>query len=145
MVTQNLRKLKHGIYTTKIYTKEEARQNNMELTASRLNGHIVDKDGNKKKGLGGGNCQISSTLYNAVLATPNLAIIERHEHSNDVPYVAKGKDAAVAYGSYDFKFRNDTGHDIKLLFEVTKDNVTESLVILGYYTINIFMFYIISV
>ena len=41
MVTQNLRKLKHGIYTTKIYTKEEARQNNMELTASRLNGHIV--------------------------------------------------------------------------------------------------------
>ena len=158
MITQNLRKLKHGIYTTKIYTKEEARQNNMELTASRLNGHIVkngetfsfcntlgpsssktgyqeadifDKDGNKKKGIRGRNCQISSTLYNAVLATPNLAIIERHEHSNDVPYVAKGKDAAVAYGSYDFKFRNDTGHDIKLLFEVTKDNVTASIVILG--------------
>ena len=48
-----------------------------------------------------------------------------------MPYVAKGKDAAVAYGSYDFKFRNDTGHDIKLLFEVTKDNVTASIVILG--------------
>ena len=68
----------------------------------------------RKKAFGGGNCQVSSTLYNAVLATPNLVITERHEHSNNVPYVAKGKDAAVAYGSYDFKFRNDTGSDIKI-------------------------------
>lgn len=47
--------------------------------------------GNKKKGLGGGNCQISSTLYNAVLTIPSLKVIERHEHSNKVPYAKKEK------------------------------------------------------
>ena len=62
----------------------------------------------KQKVFGGGNCQVSSTLYNAVLAVSSLSITERHEHSNDVPYVKDGKDAAVAYGSYDFKFINNT-------------------------------------
>lgn len=141
-------------FTTKIYTKEKARQNNMQITASRLNGKIVkngstfsfcntlgpssskngyqeadifDNDGNKKKGLGGGNCQISSTLYNAVLSTPGLKVVERHEHSNKVPYVKNGKDAAVAYGSYDFKFRNESGNDIKITFNVTSDNVTTTI------------------
>ncbi len=141
-------------FTTKIYTKEKARQNNMQITASRLNGKIVkngstfsfcntlgpssskngyqeadifDNDGNKKKGLGGGNCQISSTLYNAVLSTPGLKVVERHEHSNKVPYVKKGKDAAVAYGSYDFKFCNESGNDIKITFNITSDNVTTTI------------------
>ena len=141
-------------FTTKIYTKEKARQNNMQITASRLNGKIVkngstfsfcntlgpssskngyqeadifDNDGNKKKGLGGGNCQISSTLYNAVLSTPGLKVVERHEHSNKVSYVKKGKDAAVAYGSYDFKFCNESGNDIKITFNVTSDNVTTTI------------------
>ena len=54
-----------------------------------------------------GNCQISTTLYNAVLAIPSLVVTERRAHSNSVPYIQKGKDAATAYGSYDFKFRND--------------------------------------
>ena len=83
--------------------------------------------GNKKKGLGGGNCQISSTLYNAVLTIPSLKVIERHEHSNKVPYAKKGKDAAVAYGSYDFKFQNNSGNDIKRTFNVTSDNVTATI------------------
>lgn len=83
--------------------------------------------GNKKKGLGGGNCQISSTLYNAVLTIPSLKVIERHEHSNKVPYAKKGKDAAVAYGNYDFKFQNNSGNNIKLTFNVTSDNVTATI------------------
>lgn len=122
-------------FSTKIYSTDSARQNNVSITCNTLNETIVkngetfsfcgtvgqassskgyqkadifDKDGNKKKGLGGGNCQISSTLYNAVLAVPTLVVTERHSHSNYVPYIAKGKDAAVAYGSYDFKFRNDS-------------------------------------
>ena len=145
-------------FSTKIYTKDSSRQNNMNITASRLNGHIVkngetfsfcntlgpsssangykeadiyDNDGNKKKGLGGGNCQISTTLYNAVLAVPSLTVIERHAHSNYVPYIQKGKDAAVAYGSYDFKFKNNSGKDIKLLFEVTNSSVTASIIQIG--------------
>lgn len=141
-------------FSTKIYTKDSARQNNISITSSILNETIVangstfsfcnavgqatsdrgyqeadifDKDGNKKKGLGGGNCQVSTTLYNAVLKVPSLVVTERHEHSNKVPYIETGKDAAVAYGSYDLKFRNDTGFDIKIKSEATSDNITINL------------------
>ena len=48
---------------------------------------VFDKDGNVIKGYGGGNCQISSTLYNALLELPNIEIIERHKHSKKVYYV----------------------------------------------------------
>ena len=75
-----------------------------------------------------GNCQISTTLYTAVLATSNLVVTERHANSNSGPYIAKGKDAAVAYGSYDFKFKNNSGKDIKLLFEVNNSSVTSSII-----------------
>ncbi len=141
-------------FSTKIYSNDTNRTKNMEITASTLNGTIVkngetfsfcntvgpatsskgyleadiyDHDGNKKKGYGGGNCQVSSTLYNAVLAVSSLTVIERHPHSNHVPYVADGKDAAVASGSYDFKFRNDTGNDIKILSSVTEGLVNVTL------------------
>ena len=144
-------------FSTKIYSNDTNRTKNMEITTSTLNGTIVkngetfsfcntvgpatsskgyleadiyDHDGNKKKGYGGGNCQVSSTLYNAVLAVSSLTVIERHPHSNHVPYVADGKDAAVAYGSYDFKFRNDTGNDIKILSSVTEGLVNVTLMIL---------------
>ena len=50
-----------------------------------------------------------------MLAVPSLVVTERHKHSNTVPYIQTGKDAAVAYGSYDFKFVNQTGFDIKIL------------------------------
>ena len=144
-------------FTTKIYSKDSARQNNISITCDTLNDTIVkngetfsfcgtvgqattskgyekadifDKNGNKKKGLGGGNCQISTTLYNALLSVPSLVVTERHEHSNYVPYIAKGKDAAVAYGSYDLKFRNDSDNDVKILSSTDGNNVTVSLVAL---------------
>ena len=142
-------------FSTKIYNKESERQTNVEITCSTLNGTIVrngstfsfcdtvgqattdkgyqeadifDRDGNKKKGLGGGNCQVSTTLYNAALQVPNIEIIERHEHSNKVPYISEGKDAAVAYGSYDLKFKNNTGNDIMIKADATTNNVTITLV-----------------
>lgn len=142
-------------FSTKIYSSDPARQNNISITCNTLNGTLVkkgetfsfcgtvgqastnkgyqkadifDKDGNKKKGLGGGNCQISSTLYNAVLSVPSLVVTERHAHSNSVPYIAKGKDAATAYGSYDFKFRNDSGNDIKITASTDGKTVTTTLV-----------------
>lgn len=141
-------------FTTNIYSKDSSRQNNIKITCSTLNGTIVkngatfsfcntvgpstsskgyqkadiyDHNGNKKKGYGGGNCQISSTLYNAVLANPNLQVVERHPHSNHVPYVKKDKDAAVAYGSYDFKFKNNTGNDIKILASTDGATVTTTI------------------
>lgn len=70
--------------------------------------------GNTVQTLGGGNCQVSSTLYNAVLKVGDLKIVERHPHSKEVHYVAKDKDAAVSHGSVDFKFKNNTGNDIKI-------------------------------
>lgn len=127
-------------FTTKIYTKDSERQKNISITCSSLNDTFVNngetfsfcntvgkattskgyekadvyKDGKVVQALGGGNCQVSSTLYNAVLKVKDLNVTERHEHSNSVPYVAKGKDAAVSYGSYDFKFVNNTGNKIKI-------------------------------
>ena len=77
-----------------------------------------------------GNCQISSTLYNAILSVPSLVVTERHAHSNSVPYIAKGKDAAVAYGSYDLKFRNDSGNDVKILASTDGATVTATLLAL---------------
>lgn len=82
----------------------------------------------RKKDLVGGNCQISSTLYNAVLSVPTLVVTERHEHSNHVPYVQKGKDAAIAYGSYDFKFRNNSGNDIKINCSTDSKSITVTLI-----------------
>ena len=155
--TDNIPKTVEGqlsAFSTKIYSNDANRTKNMEITTSTLDGTIVkkgetfsfcntvgpatsskgyleadiyDHNGNKKKGYGGGNCQVSSTLYNAVLEVSGLTIIERHPHSNHVPYVPDGKDAAVAYGSYDFKFRNDTGNDIKILSSVTEGLVNVTL------------------
>jgi vancomycin resistance protein YoaR len=64
-------------------------------------------------GVGGGICQVSSTLYNAVLLA-NLPIVERHNHSVAVAYVPTGTDATVTYQSKDFRFRNDTGSNTKV-------------------------------
>ena len=141
-------------FSTKVYSKDANRQNNIKLACSELNGTIVpngstfsfcktvgqstpqkgyteadifDEDGNKKKGIGGGKCQISTTLYNAVLNVPNLIVTERHEHSNKVPYIQYGKDAAVNYGTYDLKFENRTGFDIKINADSTSDAVNISI------------------
>ncbi|MGE5403398.1 MAG: VanW family protein [Candidatus Saccharibacteria bacterium] len=61
-----------------------------------------------KPGIGGGICQVSSTLYNAFLLA-NLPIVERHNHSLTVPYVAPGLDATVSYPVYDLRVKNNTG------------------------------------
>lgn len=59
------------------------------------------------EGIGGGVCQVSSTLYNAILLA-NLEILERTNHSLPVAYVPMGRDATVVYGAIDLKFRNNT-------------------------------------
>ena len=111
-------------FSTKIYSSDTARQNNIQITCNTLNNttvksgtsfsfcttvgkatsargyqeaDIYDNDGNKKKGLGGGNCQVSTTLYNAVAKVNGIKVTERHNHSNRVPYAKSGKDAAVAH------------------------------------------------
>ena len=58
-------------------------------------------------GLGGGVCQVSTTLYNSVLLA-DLEIVDRSNHSLPVSYVPIGRDATVVYDAVDFKFRNNT-------------------------------------
>lgn len=70
-----------------------------------------DSNGKVIKIIGGGICQVSSTLYNAALMA-DLEIIERHAHSAPVDYVPQGKDATVCYSNVDFKFKNTTNKNI---------------------------------
>ncbi|MBQ6375195.1 MAG: VanW family protein [Clostridia bacterium] len=75
---------------------------------------------NKEMGFGGGVCQASTTLYNAVIQA-GMSIIQRHRHSMTVTYVNPSQDAAVAYADKDFVFRNDTEHPIFIYTNVTKE------------------------
>lgn len=68
-------------------------------------------------GIGGGVCQVSSTLYNAVLLS-NLKIIERQNHSLTLSYVGLGRDATISGDYIDLKFMNDTDYPIYVYGEV---------------------------
>ncbi|MDD2510600.1 MAG: VanW family protein [Syntrophomonas sp.] len=72
---------------------------------------MVIVNGKFEPGLGGGVCQVSSTLYNAVLLA-GLEIVERHNHALAVAYVPVGRDATVAYGLQDFRFKNNSAYPI---------------------------------
>jgi serine/threonine protein kinase len=78
-------------------------------------GEVVD-------GIGGGICQVSSSLYLSCLYA-DLKITERRAHRYTVTYVPLGEDATVSWGSQDYKFVNDTDYPIKILSEVTGGNV----------------------
>lgn len=139
-------------FSTKLAGKDTPRSRNIGITTSILDGTEVesgetfsfcetignptadkgyeeadsfDADGNTVKTLGGGNCQVSSTLYNVVLQISDLEVKERHAHSKAVHYVEKDKDAAVSYGSVDFKFKNNTGNTIKIYasFDLNSVNI----------------------
>lgn len=70
-------------------------------------------NGRHDTGIGGGICQVSTTLYNAALYA-NMAIKRRSNHSMPVPYVPVGRDATVDYGNLDFIFQNSYDHPIAI-------------------------------
>ena len=72
--------------------------------------------------VGGGVCKIASLLYNVVILA-NLTVVERHPHSMTVPYVPPGQDATVAYGVYDFRFRNTGDGPILIWAEMIGDTL----------------------
>lgn len=142
-------------FSTKVSQKDPDRQTNITLACNSLNGIIIkagetfsfcdtlgpakpedgykkadafDGEGNTIQTYGGGKCQVSTTMYNAVLAVPTLTVVERHEHSGPVYYVEEGKDACVSYGSCDFKFTNNNEFDIKMYVSNTPDSVDVSIV-----------------
>ena len=88
--------------------------------------------GNEKvKGVGGGVCQASTTLYDAVIMA-NMTILERHNHKMTVSYVEPSQDAAVEYGTNgtdgkNFVFRNDTDHAIYIYTSVDREFATVTI------------------
>ena len=83
------------------------------------NGEVVD-------GIGGGICQISSTLYNSALMA-NLEIVERRNHQFVTSYVPAGRDATVVYGMTDFKFKNTRKYPIRIIASAKNGIATVSL------------------
>lgn len=78
--------------------------------------------GQIRDGTGGGICQVSTTLYNAVLRA-NLEVSERHNHMFTVGYVPLGTDAAVSYGYADLKFKNTTGYPLVIKAIVNNNSI----------------------
>ena len=79
-------------------------ENGFKIAPIKVNGEKVDGDG-------GGVCQVTTTLYNAVLKI-NLEILEHYNHFGGVSYVPKGMDATVSYGSKNFVFKNTKNYPI---------------------------------
>ena len=132
-----------GEFTTKFAIQEKNRTANLVAAAKALDRKVVRpgetfsfnntvgpreletgyKDayviinGEYVQGIGGGVCQVSSTLYNAVLLG-NLKVVERVPHAVAVSYVVAGQDATVNYPNIDFKFQNDTASLLYLRTEI---------------------------
>lgn len=82
-------------------------------------GQVVD-------GIGGGICQISSTLYNTALLA-NLDIVERRNHQFVTSYVPAGRDATVVYGVTDFKFKNTRKYPVRIVASANNGIATISM------------------
>ena len=136
-------------FSTKYDASNKNRSTNLEIAAQKINGKVlmpgeifsynkvvgkrtveegykdakIYADGGVVDGLAGGICQISSTLYNAVLLA-NLEIVERRNHSYVTSYVSAGRDATVVYGAIDFQFKNSRNYPIKIEASV-KNGIAE--------------------
>lgn len=93
--------------------------NGYALAGSYLDGKVVDS-------FGGGVCQVSTTLYNAVIRA-ELEIVERHNHTMTVHYVPLSSDAAIATGSMDFQFKNNKKTPIYIATDADGSNLYMSI------------------
>ncbi len=138
-----------GECTTSFRTSGSNRSNNIRVGAARMNNLVVMPgqtvsvsdtilprtsangykpagvylNGVHTTGMGGGVCQISSTVYNAVM-NAGMTVVERKPHSMPVSYLPKGLDAAIAAGSKDMKFRNDYAAPVILLTNTDNKRLT---------------------
>lgn len=132
---------RQAVAQTEIFDQIPERTNNLHLAIQAINGMLLkpkevfsfneavgnrteekgyqkaigyDEHGEKKPTVGGGICQIATTLYMAA-KNGEFEIIERHSHSHEVPYADSDHDATVSYGGYDFQFRNNRDKPVKIL------------------------------
>jgi len=139
-------------HKTEFNAKEEARATNITRASNSINGHIVQPgetfsynqtvgptierrgykegtiyvQGEKKKGFGGGVCQVSSTLSVAA-DEAGMTIIERHDHSLPVSYAKEGEEAATSYGVIDFKFKNEKSFPVTIKSSVEGGTISVSI------------------
>jgi vancomycin resistance protein YoaR len=88
---------------------------------------VISADNVLRQGVGGGVCQYATTLFNAVFFA-GLPVVERHAHSLYISHYPTGRDATVAWGALDFKFRNDTGKSIMIRSWIDGGALTVALV-----------------
>ncbi|TDB85414.1 hypothetical protein E1264_21345 [Actinomadura sp. KC216] len=138
-------------FTTR-FTPGEPRVRNIEIAARILDGHIVAPGTTfsfnavvgprtESRGyvpapaivgprlvndVGGGICQVSATLFNAVFRA-GLDIRKAHAHSMYMPEYPAGREAAVSYPGLDFTWRNDTGRPVRMQVSSTASSLTVSL------------------
>ena len=127
-------------FTTRYDVSDVDRSTNLRLASEKINGTVlkpgetfsynktvgartiaagyknakVYESGKVVDGIGGGICQVSSTLYNAALLA-NLERVERRNHQFVTSYVGAGRDATVVYGQTDFKFKNTRKYPIRIV------------------------------
>lgn len=118
-------------------SSNKSRSHNISLSAKAIDNHVVFPNetfsfnqvvgmrtrnkgyksapiivkGELSEGVGGGICQVSSTLFNAV-DRAGLQIVQRYSHTRSVPYVPPGRDATVSWGGPDFRFQNQYNQPI---------------------------------
>ena len=126
-----------GQYVTYFNSGHKSRSHNISLSAKAIDNHVVFPNetfsfnqvvgmrtrnkgyksapiivkGELSEGVGGGICQVSSTLFNAV-DRAGLQIVQRYSHTRSVPYVPPGRDATVSWGGPDFRFQNQYNQPI---------------------------------
>ncbi|NNU74748.1 VanW family protein [Clostridium estertheticum] len=135
-------------YTTNFGSSSEGRATNIALATGSINGKLLmpgdvfsfnDVVGERtalrgykaagviigdklEQGLGGGICQVSSTLYNAMLST-SIVSVERIHHTISSGYIPKGQDATVDYGNLDYKFKNTFEYPIYIEGFLSNGNI----------------------
>lgn len=151
-VTGELFKEDLATFSSNYKTSEVARSENVRLAAQFINDTIllpgevfsynervgersadrgfkvakVYSDGEIVDGMGGGICQVSSTLYNAVLRA-DLEVVERRNHSLTISYVPNGTDATVSFGTIDFRFKNNKDVPIKIVAKASGGKLTTTI------------------
>jgi len=94
-------------------------QNGYRIAKVIVNNEPVD-------GLGGGICQVTSTLYNSVLLS-GLEVLERRNHTLPPSYIEPGRDATISQGYIDFRFRNNTDYAILIEAKTSGNRVTVTI------------------
>ncbi len=143
-----------GTYTTEFTTGSgtENRNHNIALVSELLSNSVVKPDGvwsyndttgdcDESKGflgagaivageytdsVGGGICQVATTVFNAVYES-GLPVVERHNHSLYISSYPQGRDAAVSYGELDLRWENSTESDILVRVSTSSGSVTATL------------------